>query len=823
MRPRISDFLSLSDLARDGVFHARSGAVDWIHLTGNLLIGLAYIAIAASLGYLVWRGRDLPFKRVAIAFGAFIVGAGLTHVVDALVSWEPLFYIDAGLMLLTAAAALVTAFMLPRVVPEALALAKGARAARARGVALETMVHELGHMYEQARAADVTKTRLFANLSHELRTPLTLVLGPAERLLATANLGDEQRHDLEVVIRNARTLLKHVNDLLDVARIEAGKLELSYFESDVGELAARAVAHFRTIAREQQIDLRLSMPSELSAELDADKVERVLLNLLSNAFKVTPPCGWIHCELGVAEGDWLKLEVSDSGPGVPVSERERIFERFAQLDDSSTRRPGGTGLGLAIVREFVEAHRGSVAVEDAAGGGALFRVLLPRYAPPGTTVHRDNAGRSEETRAALDQTLAELEQRDAASTLALNPERPRVLVVEDNPEMNQFVRQTLSVEFSVSGAADGAAGLAAVVRERPDLLVTDVTMPGISGDELISTLRKQAEFSSLPVLVLTAKADETLRVRLLSEGAVDYLLKPFSASELLARARNLVVMKRARDILQKELDSQGRDVEVLAAELAQQKRELSSTLEAMRVARDQAEKASRVKSTFLRMVSHELRTPLAAIQLQLDRLARTAEELPAKPRELLMRCHSSTRRLARLVETVLEYTRIESGRIEVSRRPFNPVDVAAEVMAITQPHAEQKAVALNLHAPAELPQIESDPRLVRLVLLNLVENAVKFTDHGSVDVSVDVIGGNLKLSVHDSGPGIPDEQQPLVFEPFEQLGPTENKHLPGIGLGLALVREMVAALGGRVDLQSSPGEGACFTVSVPVRYVEAVA
>ncbi|HEV8244457.1 MAG TPA: HAMP domain-containing sensor histidine kinase, partial [Polyangiaceae bacterium] len=249
----------------------------------------------------------------------------------------------------------------------------------------------------------------------------------------------------------------------------------------------------------------------------------------------------------------------------------------------------------------------------------------------------------------------------------------------------------------------------------------------------------------------------------------------------------------------------------------------NSTLEAMRLARDQAEKANRVKSTFLRMVSHELRTPLAAIQLQLDRLARSAAELPTKQRDLLLRCHASTRRLTRLVDSVLEYTRIEGGRIEISRRSFNPSEVAAEILAIAQPHADQKGIGLNLHATGELPQVETDPRLVRLVLLNLVENAVKFTERGGVDVTIDVVANHLKLCVQDSGPGIGDEQQPLVFEPFEQLGPTENKHLPGIGLGLALVREMVGALGGRVDLQSKLGEGACFTVSVPVRCVEAVA
>jgi signal transduction histidine kinase len=198
-----------------------------------------------------------------------------------------------------------------------------------------------------------------------------------------------------------------------------------------------------------------------------------------------------------------------------------------------------------------------------------------------------------------------------------------------------------------------------------------------------------------------------------------------------------------------------------------------------------------------------------------------ADEIPDKPRELLLRCTSGTRKLARLVESVLEYTRIEAGRLEIAKESFDAREMASEVVAMTQPHAEQKALGLNLHVAKALPRVETDPRLVRLVLLNLVENAVKFTDRGDVDVGVEIQGDQLKLSVRDSGPGIPEEQQPLVFQPFEQLAPNESKNLPGIGLGLALVREMVSALGGSIDVSSRLGEGACFTVRVPVSFVEA--
>jgi signal transduction histidine kinase len=276
-------------------------------------------------------------------------------------------------------------------------------------------------------------------------------------------------------------------------------------------------------------------------------------------------------------------------------------------------------------------------------------------------------------------------------------------------------------------------------------------------------------------------------------------------------------------VLQYEVRSQVRDLEQLAHELAEQKRELASTLDAMRLARDQAEKASRVKSTFLRMVSHELRTPLAAMQRQVDRLARAADQFPEKYRELLMRCHGSIRKLSRLIEGVLEYTRMEGGGLEIARQVFNPREIALEVLALTTPHAEQKFLDVRLSASESLPLVETDPRLVRLVLLNLLENAVKFTDKGEIAVAVEIIGSSLKISVKDSGPGISEDAQALIFEPFEQIGPAENKHLPGIGLGLTLVREMVGALGGVVEVDSRLGQGATFVVIVPTRLVEAVA
>jgi signal transduction histidine kinase len=789
-------------------------------IAANAVLGAASLSIALTLLHFASRRSDGPNRGAVFALVAFLSGAAALSFVAALSNDVPVQLGVALLRLMTAAGAVLAAFSVPGLLARPAELEKAGEAWRKRVTELESSVKQLTQVCEAGREADLTKSRSIANVSHELRTPLTLILAPAERLLDQHNLTLDQRRDLSVIARSARTLRKHVNDLLDVARFEAGQLDLAYFETDAARLVRRAAAHFDAIAAERSVNFSVTGANDVRAELDPDKFERVLLNLLSNAFKVTPREGTIRCDVATSDRDELVLTVSDSGPGVPVADRARIFERFTQLD-AEARKRGGTGLGLAIVREFVEAHRGTVAVSDAPEGGACFNVTLPLCAPPESSVRVGEFSLSGHTRAALDETLDELALGDGGSGTMMSAGRARVLVVEDNPEMNRFIREVLAAEFTVIGVLDAEAGEQAITEKQPDLVVTDLMLPGISGDDLIRRIRRQPTHANLPVLVLTAKPDEELRVSLLGEGSLDYLVKPFSAAELVARARNLVALKRTRDVLQNELDTQVRDLDVLASELAQQKRELSSALETARASRDEAERASRVKSTFLRMVSHELRTPLAAILLQLDRLGRMADDVPERPRELLLRCTSGARKLARLVESVLEYTRIEAGRLEIAKESFDAREMASEVVAMTQPHAEQKALGLNLHVPPALPRVETDPRLVRLVLLNLVENAVKFTDRGDVDVGVEIQGGHLKLSVRDSGPGIPEEQQPLVFQPFEQLVPNESKNLPGIGLGLALVREMVSALGGSIDVSSRLGEGACFTVRVPVSFVEA--
>src|SRR5262249_282163 len=268
-----------------------------------------------------------------------------------------------------------------------------------------------------------------------------------------------------------------------------------------------------------------------------------------------------------------------------------------------------------------------------------------------------------------------------------------------------------------------------------------------------------------------------------------------------------------RDLLQAELASESRDVELLARDLTLRKRELDTALESARVARDLAERASRMKTGILALLSHELRTPISSLLLQIE------SALPVSPEEgqtaAVQRMRFTARRLADLIASLLDYAAIESGRLDVRLEALNPGALAEEVLQELEPHAGQKGLDLRLRVPQDLPALDTDRRLLRLVLTNLIGNAVKFTERGTGTVSLDRHTDNHSFEVSDPGPGIATEDLRSIVEPFEQLTPTSHKQVSGVGLGLALVQQLVAALHGDLRVESEVGRGSTFRLVLP--------
>jgi signal transduction histidine kinase len=306
-------------------------------------------------------------------------------------------------------------------------------------------------------------------------------------------------------------------------------------------------------------------------------------------------------------------------------------------------------------------------------------------------------------------------------------------------------------------------------------------------------------------------------VRVLSDGVQDWLTKPFTVKELVARARNLISARRARTVLRTELTSREFDVGALATQLAARKHQLESLLGSLSLALEQAELASRFKTSLLRLVSHELRTPLGALQLQLERLSGEHRgPLNDAQQQLIVRMRRSLARLTDTIQSLLEYARIESGRLDLFVETFDLRELAQSVVDDFAAQAEAKGLRLQLSGSEQPETFATDARLLRLVLVNLVSNALKFTDKGGITLGVESDSESCRLQVHDTGPGIAADEQTSVFEPFFQGESVHHSHYSqGAGLGLSLVREMLHALGGNIELESSLGAGSTFRISVP--------
>lgn len=438
---------------------------------------------------------------------------------------------------------------------------------------------ELQVALERLRELDGYKTRFFANVSHELRTPLALIVGPVDQLIKEGSqLGERERFRLGAIQRNARALLQQVNNLLDLARIDADRMPMAYANADLVALMREILDGFEAAADDRHITMLLLGEAALHVDVDRAKFVRVLVNLLSNAFKFTPSGGRIVCRLERLSGGRVLLSVQDNGPGVPDAMKHSIFDRFTQSREG--QGAGGSGLGLNIVKEFVELHRGTVVVVDAPGGGAVFQVEFPARAPEGAFV-RPDGGREAPALGGADVPLApELPLRCDAP---FQPGKPKVLVAEDNPDLRHFLHDVLIDEYNVVLREDGESAYLAAIADPPDLIITDLMMPRWDGERFVRALAERAQSPRVPVLVLSARADDALRENLLEHLVQDYLIKPFSAQELRARARNLVAVKCTVDILQRELNSQASDIVELTAGLVESRKSLQRSFTALQV------------------------------------------------------------------------------------------------------------------------------------------------------------------------------------------------------------------------------------------------
>jgi signal transduction histidine kinase len=685
------------------------------------------------------------------------------------------------------------------------AMGVGAAVANARAYEEEREKHE------QLAALDRAKTAFFSNVSHEFRTPLTLILGPLEDALSSpqARLEGES---LRAVQRSALRLLRLVNSLLDFARLEAGRIQARFEPTDLASLTAGIAASFRSLVESAGLELEVDCP-ELGEPVYVDRAqwEKVVLNLLSNAFKFTF-YGRIGVRLALSERTAV-LEVSDTGTGIAEHELPRLFERFHRVEGARGRTFEGTGIGLALVQELVHQHGGEVRVESEFGRGTTFRVSLPRgleHLPPEHVV-RESA--SQAPPSSTSSFVLEAAQW-RASTLPPPPSRgeapaanssaprfvpvsaarasspaessARVLVAEDNADMREYLRHLLATRWQVEVVEDGQAALESARSHPPDLLLSDVMMPRLDGVALLRALRADPRTRQIPVVLLSARAGEEAIVTGLETGADDYLVKPFSARELLSRVATHLELARTRQRAAHAARQLAETRAALLADLQQKNNELEA---------------------FSYSVSHDLRSPLRSIagfsQILLDD---HAGGLDADARRCLERVCAATTHMSSLIDGLLALSQL--GRTELQ---LGPVDLSTEASAVAadlQRRDPERGGSFEIQ-----PELSAraDLRLARVVLDNLLSNAWKFTSKTvmpHIQLGAETRDGEQVFYVRDNGAGFDMQYAANLFHPFRRLH--RQTDFPGTGVGLATVQRVVQRHGGRIWAESGEGQGAAF-------------
>ena len=683
--------------------------------------------------------------------------------------------------------------------------------------------------YAEERARHLTeldraKTAFFSNVSHELRTPLTLLLEPVRQVLEGTGLAPEQRELLETARRAGGRLLKLVSSLLEFSRIEAGRADARYAPIDLGQLTADLAGMFRSPFELAGITLCIDCPTHFEpAYVDPDMWERIVLNLLSNALKFTFR-GRVTVRLR-ERADHFELEVTDTGCGIAEADLPRIFERFTPRSATRARTVEGAGIGLSLVQELVKLHGGSIEANSRVDLGTTLTVRIPRgsaHLPPEhlqTSQTRVRLNRH--TQPFLDEALGWLAESDAPAApeggapsdarappcaarlphSAPDPDvaprsatpptagRERILIVDDNLEMRRYLARLLQRRWQVETVSEGAAALERIRGHRPDLVVADIMMPRMDGLEMVRALRSNPATSEIPVLLLSARAGANASADGLHAGAADYLRKPFHQPELIAR---------------------------IEARLAQVKQRAAE-----RSAREQAERDVRARDEFFAALAHELRSPMMSIFLWSEALR--AKTLSHRQRtEAVDAMELAARTLRRLAEDLHDVARAASGEIRVQRRRFAALTplVAAATEAFA-PAAAEKSLTLRTALEHDSGPVLIDAERMQQIVSNLLSNAIRYTPPGGwIEVHCGRRADTVEIRVRDCGRGIARDALPHVFERYWR-GAAARDDDGGLGLGLAIVRQLIELQDGQIEAVSEgEGCGATFIVRVPVAVSE---
>jgi signal transduction histidine kinase len=696
---------------------------------------------------------------------------------------------------------------------------------------------------QKLKELDQIKGRFFANISHELRTPLTLMISPLESILARyrSSLDPGVINLLETMQSNGLRLLKLINDLLDLVRLESGVMEVRREAVNVERFLDGLASSARQVAQDRRIELIVRVaPTVGIVMLDRDKLEKIVLNLQFNALKFTPAGGRVELRVD-REDQELVLRVSDTGIGIPAKDLPNMFSRFFQVDSSSRRKYQGVGIGLALVKELTELHGGNVAVNSVEGEGTTFIIRMPYIEPPPGVVpavsgvsepKRSPAGLAELPSATPDEqvsagTVSNEEwlshlyhranlfigissEKDPSAAKAAGMKGSHkftALVADDQPDMLKFITSELSGHYNVVAVSDGQQAVDQAVVCAPDIVLLDMMMPEKDGLQACREIRASPETRGIPIVLITAHVDEETKLNALRAGASDFLPKPFSTTELHVRVKNLV----------ESLDFQRK--------LARQNQVLETTIENLKETESQLVQSEKLVSLgrLSAGLIHEINNPLNFVTTGLFTLRGKARFLPEIERddyaEILKEVEEGVIRVKSIVTDLRTFTHPGGVGTDV----VNVADaVKAALRLLSQEWRGRVDVRVDLSAGQVV--LAEKNRLIQ-VLVNLLQNSLDalrnkaFSDGKPLIEIVGRVDDQVSsIIVRDNGEGIEPMVMDKVFDPFF----TTKEVGQGMGLGLSICYRIVRHFGGRISVRSEPGKYCEFTLEFPNESADSV-
>jgi len=718
------------------------------------------------------------------------VSACLLHR-HTVISWQTLFN-NIYFLVLTAVVCITASFAISR---------KRFEEFRLR-YELNKRNQDLARSNEQLEELDRLKSEFFANVSHELRTPITLIISPLQDALRNESLPSGVRDILKIALEHSMRLMRLINDLLELIRIGKGRSQCKMRPIDLSSFVPGMVDSVRYLARlKKQTIHSQGEENRLVVMADPDKLEKALLNLLTNSIKFTPARGSITARL-LREGAKAVVEVEDTGIGIPAKDLPFIFDRFRQVDGSSTRKFQGLGIGLALAKSIVEEHKGVLRARSEQGKGSIFRIELPlsNGIPQPEKILEEWYEETDvlsEIYQTADRKIGIGIQEDQREIPAVGAGESSILIVEDEPDMRRFLVSIFHEQCRVLQAVDGEARLAMARKYHPDLILLDLMLPGIDGLEICAAVKKEEDTRNIKVVLLTARVDEESKISALERGADDFISKPFSTTEVKVRITNLLLAAQLEEKMRRrniELEDALRRLKETEAQLVQ-----SEKMNAM----------GNLSAGLIHEINNPLNFTLTAIQMAVKEAGNGSPDL----KETLDDIGKGMTRIRDIVSDLRTFVH-PTG--EMRSQPF----ILAEALQTALHLVSHEMKDLQVINRVQQGRVSGSKNQIVQVFVNLLVNSaqalrVRSGNGGSppqIRLSSETENRRLLVKVWDNGMGVSPKDLSKVFDPFFTTRDVGN----GIGLGLSICHTIIMNHQGKITIDSREGEWTEVTFDLPL-------